>query len=292
MGNNNGACFQSHRGSLPFPCHLQLGTHATINTKTSITSKSGSETGEVSYRVEGSTCKLELVRFADNYGNANILTFILRDSIICSDGKRLSLQIHKYENRFLCMFSPLSVKFKNSIAWTKTKKNVHAWDDVTDTNVYLYGTPNRCGLLVLECEKTDYCSDDCKELTIAHYFVSSNGSVAINRSSQTTDIGFSIVVKVGFCDGKFDISVEGPERHSTYELLCMFQRVNRTGIWKPNIRSENSRMFSQSDSEDNDGVSLLPNLGSQRNATTIANDGRFRGHANGSVIRCRNVWFN
>ncbi|QCD92097.1 hypothetical protein DEO72_LG5g156 [Vigna unguiculata] len=167
MGNNNGACFQSHRGSLPFPCHLQLGTHATINMTTS--TRKNSEKGEVSYTVEGSTCKLMLARFVDNFGHSPVLAFAIDDSIISSDGEKLSLQIFKVQTG-PCLFDPLSVCFKNPIAWTKTKKNVRAWDDVTDTYVYLYGTPNRCGLLVLECEKSEYCSDHCKELTIAHYF--------------------------------------------------------------------------------------------------------------------------
>ncbi|BAU02864.1 uncharacterized protein HKW66_Vig0123600 [Vigna angularis] len=182
-----------------------------------------------------------------------------------------------------------------STAWTKTRKNVDACGGVTDTKVYLYGTTNRCGLLVLECKKNDSHERHAKAVTIAHYFVSSNGSVAVNRSSETTDIGFSVVTKVRRCDGKFDITVEGPDPHPVFDLLHMFDEVNRSGIWKPsmcphcrNIRREHNRMFLQSDSEDD--VVPLPPRGSQRKAATITNDGRFTGHANGSYIRCRNFY--
>ncbi|WVZ13602.1 hypothetical protein V8G54_011168 [Vigna mungo] len=292
MGNNNVACYLRQRGSFPFPSHIQLGTDATINMKTYISHSSVdgdyTEKAEVLYTVEGSKCKLGLERSVCN-GHINFLSFLLHDSIICSDKKGLRLPIMKMGTDSLC----LSFAFQCSIAWTKTRKNVDAWGGVTNTNVYLYGTANRCGLLVLEGKKNDYASN---AVTIVHYFVSSNGSVAVNRSSETTDIGFSVVTKVGISDDKFDITVEGPDPHPVSALLYMFDEVNRTGIWKPsmcphcrNIQREHSRMFSQSDSED-DVVSLPPRLGNQRNAATIANDGRFRGHANGSYIRCRNFY--
>ncbi|XP_014513709.1 uncharacterized protein LOC106772067 [Vigna radiata var. radiata] len=295
MGNNNVACFLRLRGSLPFPSHIQLGTDATINMKTSIAHRfhdgAFNEDAEVAYTVEGSKCNLVLLRYVCNDGKVNSVVFLFHDSIICSSQKNQTLAIFKTETGLLraCHF------FTCSTTWTKTRKNVDAWGGVTDTRVHLYGTANRCGLLVLECKKND-SHEDAKAVTIAHYFVSSNGSVAVNRSSQTTDIGFSVLTKIGVCDGKFDITVEGPERHPVFDLLHMFNEVNTTGIWKPslcphcsNIRREHSTMFSQSDSEDN-VVPLPPRLGSQRNATTIANNGRFRGHANGSYIRCRNFY--
>ncbi|WVZ14577.1 hypothetical protein V8G54_012143 [Vigna mungo] len=51
------------------------------------------------------------------------------------------------------------------------------------------------------------------------------------------------------------------------------------------IKREDRRM--KSDSEDNDGVPLPPSLGTQQNITSIANDGRFKGHAHGSIIKCK-----
>jgi len=77
----------------------------------------------------------------------------------------------------------------------------------------------------------------------------------------------------------------------------MFDEVNKSGIWKPsmcphcgNLQREHRKMFWQSDSEDSDGGPLPPRLGTQQNAVTIANDGRFKGHANGSFIRCKNFY--
>ncbi|WVZ14571.1 hypothetical protein V8G54_012137 [Vigna mungo] len=293
MRNNNVPGVHRLRGSLPFPSTLQLGTYATINIKTSISNRrddgSYAENAEVVYTVEGSKCKLLLKRTVWN-GNVIQVAFIVQD--ICSAKETLSLPIFKDGTGLLDVLDVVTC----SDVWTKTRKIFDAWRGVTDTKVYLYGTANRCGLLVLECKKNDYHERNAKAVTIAHYFVSSNGSVGVNSSSETTDIGFSVVVKVGLCDGKFDITVEGPESHPVSTLLHMFDEVNRSGIWKPsmcphcrNIQREHTRMFSQSDSED-DVVPFPAQLGNQRNAATIANDGRFRGHANGNYIRCRNFY--
>ncbi|WVZ13601.1 hypothetical protein V8G54_011167 [Vigna mungo] len=283
MGNNNGACFHRHIGSLPFPSHLQLGKDATINMKTSITpwsTGSISEEAEVLYTVKGSECKLELRRYVRKEGNIKLVTFALNDSIICSDEEDPSLLMLKLKTDLL----EVPHNFTSRIAWTKKRKNVDARGSVTDTKVYLYGTVNRCGLLVLECKKNDSHERDAKAVTIAHYFVSRKGSVAVNRSSQTKDIGFSVVAKVGVCDGKFDITVEGPEPHPVSALLYMFAEVNRTGIWKSsmcphcrNIRREHSTTFLQSDSEDNDD-------GRRQNAVTIENTGSFRGPGCGARV--------
>ncbi|WVZ14574.1 hypothetical protein V8G54_012140 [Vigna mungo] len=280
MGNNNVAGFLRLRGSLPFPSHLQLGTDATIKMKT-FTSNffydiAYSENAEVLYTVEGSECKLTLRRNVC-YDYVNMVSFVFNDSIICSDNKNICLTMVKAE-------TGMSNGFMSPIAWTKTRKKVDARGGVTDTKVYLYGTANRCGLLVFECKrKDDHDERTAKAVTLAHYFVRSNLSVAISRSSETTEIGFSVVAKVGLCDGKFDITVEGPERHPVFALLHMFDEVNRSGIWKPsmcphcrNTQREHSRMFLQSDGEDSDGR--------RQNAATIDNGGRFRGHGCGARV--------
>jgi len=293
MGNNNVACFHRHRGSFPFPCLFQLGTHATINMTPSTTHKfndgSFSEKREVSYTVEGSTCNLALARCVYRDGSVDLLTFLIHDSIICSNSmEMLYLQIYKTNTGFLHM-----IDFKSngsSIPWTKTKKTVHPYGDVTDTKVYLYASANRSGLLIWKCKKTAY-HEDAKEVTMAHYFVNGNGTTVVNRSIETTNVGFSVLVKVGVCDGKFDIISEGPEQHPVSALLYMFNQVNESGIWKPSMCPDcgkHSRVSWQSDFEDNDGVPLSPPQGSRQNAVTIVNDGRFRGHAPGASIRCMN----
>jgi len=293
MGNNNVASFHRPRGSLPFPCQLQLGTNATIKLTTCVIHKwddgSFSDKGEVSYTVEGSTCNLVLSRHVYEDSNVNIVVFRLYDSIIRSDGEFLGLKISKTETGFL--HANDIIPFPGTR--TKTKKNVYAYGGVADTKVYFYGSKNRCGLFVLECKRNDD-NEEAKAVTIAHYFVNSNGRVGVIRSSETTDIGFSVVLKFGVSDGKFDITVEGPEQHPVSALLDMFDEVKRSGIWKPsmclhcdNIRRKHSRMFWRSDSEDSDGVPLPRHPGSQKNTASISNDGWFKGHANGSFIRCK-----
>ncbi|KAL9324588.1 hypothetical protein ACSQ67_009445 [Phaseolus vulgaris] len=287
MGNNN-VCFYRHRGSLPFPCHLQLGRYASINLTTSLFHKfsdgSYADKAEVSYTVEGSTCNLMLMRYVDENDHVASVSLLLHDSIAFLEGEKILLHITKSELGFLTM------EYKSNcscIAWTKTKKKVDAWGGVTETKLYFYGTANRCGLLVWQGKKNDYHGED-KAVTMAQYFVHSNGTAAVNRSSETTDVGFSVVVKVGTSDEKYDITVEGPEQHPASALLYMFDEVYRSGIWKPSMRPHcgniRRNMSSwQSDSEESDGR--------QRNAVRIYNaDGRFNGHANGASIRCR--YFN
>ncbi|KAL9324585.1 hypothetical protein ACSQ67_009442 [Phaseolus vulgaris] len=286
MGNNN-VCFYRHSGSLPFPCHLQLGRHATINLTTSAFDKwddgSYADKGEVSYTVEGSTCNLALIRIVDRTSHVNHVSLLLYDSIACLDSERLCMNISKTLTGFIT--TEYNSKYHNSIPWTKTKKKVDARGGVTDTKIYLYGTANRCGLLIWEHKKND-SDEDAKALTIAHYFVHSSGTVAVNRC-ESSDVGFSVVVNIAESDGKFDITVEGPERHPVSALLYMFHEVNRSGIWKPsmcphcgNVRRNMSS--SQSDREESDGR--------QRNAVRINNGGRFNGHANGSSITCTNFY--
>jgi len=281
MGNNNVVCYR-HSGSLPFPCHLQLGTYASINLTTSVVYKrndgSYHDKADVTYTVEGSTCNLALRRAINKNSYVRCVSFELRDSIV----DMLFLNINKAETDLLKVQTISDAIFK-----TKKKKNLHAWGGVTETKVYLYGTANRCGLLVWECNKNDG-HQHAKAVTIAHYFVHSSGTVAVNRSTETTDIGFSVVVKIGLSDGNFDITVEGPEQHPASALLYMFDEVNRSGIWKPsmcphcgNVRRNMSS--SQTDSEESDGR--------QGNAVRIYNsDGKFNGHACGASIRCRDFY--
>ena len=271
MENNNVVGFHHHKGSLTFPSHLKLGTYATINMTTRVSCRldDGSyvEWAEVSYTVEGSKCNLLLTRLVHSDAHFNTVTFTINDSIIWPQFKSLSLHITKTKTGLL---HTLDLKADSPITWTKTRKNVDARGGAKNTKVYLYGTANRCGLLVLECEKIDYhgCA---KAVTMAHYFVSSNGLAAVNRTSETTEIGFSVVVKVGICDGKFDIALEGPEQHSVSALLYMFDQVNSSGIWKPsmcphcaNIKRECSR--------------------TPANTITIDNSGNFIGHGCGAYV--------
>jgi len=174
------------------------------------------EKAEVSYTVEGSTCNLELIGTVEKNGRVYILSLILHDSTFL-DGEKLWLHVFKSETGFR------TLEYKcngSSIAWTKTKKKVDAWGGVTETKLYLYGTANRCGLLVWEGKNNDG-HEEAKAVTIAHYFVHSSGTVAVNRC-ESSDIGFSVVVKIAESDGKFDITVEGPERHPVSALLYMF----------------------------------------------------------------------
>ena len=137
---------------------------------------------EVLYTVERSKWNLLLTRLVHSDAYFNIVTFTINDSIIWPQFKSLSLHITKTKTGLL---QTSDIKADSPIAWTKTRKNVDERGSAMNTKVYFYGTANRCGLLVLECEKIDYhgCA---KVVTMAHYFVSSNGSVAVNKTSETT----------------------------------------------------------------------------------------------------------
>jgi len=107
-------------------------------------------------------------------------------------------------------------------------------------------------------------------VTTTHYFVNGNRRVVVNRSSETTNIGFSVVAKVGVCDGTYGIIVEGPKQHPVSALLCMFDQVNRIGIWKPNmgpycgnIRREHHKMFWHSHSGESGDIPPPPRPSNQ-----------------------------
>ena len=95
-------------------------------------------------------------------------------------------------------------------------------------------------------------------------------------------------VKIGVSNGKFDVTVEGPEQHPVSALLYVFAEVSRTGIWKPTMcphchHKRRGKMFWQSDSEDSDSVSIPVPRATPKNARGVSNGGRFQGNGNGNI---------
>lgn len=68
--------------------------------------------------------------------------------------------------------------------------------------------------------------EDANAATMAHYFA---------NSGEGKEIGLSVVAKIQPSNGKLDITVEGPEQDPALALLCMFEEVNRTEVWKPSM---------------------------------------------------------
>ncbi|KAK8470531.1 hypothetical protein PHAVU_004G167700 [Phaseolus vulgaris] len=168
-----------------------------------------------------------------------------------------------------------------------TKKNkCVAWGDVVDTTVKLYGSGSRWGLIVVESKKNRR-EKEAAVVTVAHYFVKSSGTSL--HMSRGTDIGLSVVAKIGVSNGKFDITVEGLEKHPVSALLYMFDEVYKTGTWKPTMcphchNKRRGKGFWQSDSEDSDSVSIPVPRATPKNARGVSNCGRFQGNGNGNIF--------
>ncbi|KAG4400558.1 hypothetical protein AAZX31_07G079800 [Glycine max] len=229
MGNSIRDAFNNSR----IPCDIELGRSATMELSTKTRKKFGDDGGfwedwYVTYTVHGQTCSLCLVRDYDKHDNLNKVSFILLD--LGLGFRTLCLHIETTsETGFL------RINSTQSIPWTKTNRTVDARDDVVDTKVYLDGNANqRNDLIVLECKKnsTDH-DEETNVVTVAHYFADSRGR-AFNIDDEL-GIGLSVVAKVRVSNGQLDITVEGPEQHPASALFCMFDQVNRTGIWKPTM---------------------------------------------------------
>ncbi|KAL9324614.1 hypothetical protein ACSQ67_009471 [Phaseolus vulgaris] len=278
MGNTLSVVLDNYIGTAPIPCHLQLGQTTSIDLSRDLTSEkddSGvvNETFKVLYKVDNKTCDICLVR----HSNAEKVKFVINDIAYLCTYAKFDMVITETNYIRIGRFRWMTIDSKKS---TKTNKSFNAWGGVVDTTVHLYGNGRRRGLLVKESKKNTR-EEETTVVTVAHYFVTSSGT-SFDRSSGT-DIGLSVVAKCGVSNGKFDITVEGPQQHPVSALLYMFDEVNRTGIWKPTMcphcdHKRRGKMFWQSDSEDSDSVSIPVPRATPKPARGVSNGGRFKGN--------------
>lgn len=285
MGNTTSlnVVHDNYIGRAPFPCHLKLGTSAAIELSRKVDQKYSdgghSDTWTVSYKLDNSNCSIRLTSEVGKDGNVNIIRFTHFDCpglpgarVIITAG----IDIRKTETNFLEL-----VSFTESSA-----SSTYRTGD-TCTTVYRYTVRGSRGILVALELKKNSGYEQYNEATVTHYFA----------DCSERDTGFSVAAKICISNGKLDIKVEGPEQHPPSGLLYMIGEVNRTGSWKPSMcphcdqsRRHHRRMARQSDTEDSDS-DLLPSFrASWQNAKRIVNSGRFRGHANGSSIWCKNFY--
>ncbi|BAU02900.1 uncharacterized protein HKW66_Vig0123910 [Vigna angularis] len=251
MGNSLGVVVDNYIGSVPYPCHLQLGPSTSIDLSRNLPEPPENdlfmenETWSVTYRVEKKRCRVQLIRIYPTSWSTET----------------------------------------DSILWTKRNTSFDAWGAVKETQVDLYGSGGRWGLLAVE-SKRNKKEQEAEVVTVMHYIVKSSGTPFYR--STGTDIGLSVVAKFRISNGKFQITGEGLEQHPVSSLLYMFDEVKRTGIWKPTMcphcdHKRKGKMFWQSDSEDSDSVSMPLLPATLRNSRGVSNGGRFRGNGNGNI---------
>ncbi|KAL9324615.1 hypothetical protein ACSQ67_009472 [Phaseolus vulgaris] len=237
------------------PEKFSLGASTSIDLSKDF-KKDDEETFKVVYTVDKETCEVSFTRYGvDQHSNAQKVQFVVYDRVSLFTCSNIKMEITETNyisiNTLMWSFFPWDVT-------TKINKSFDAWGSVVHTTVHLYGNGSRWGLVVVESKKKR-SEEEAEVATVAHYFVKSS-ETSFDRSSGT-DIGLSVVAKIGVSNGKFDITVEGPEQHPVSALLYMFAEVNRTGIWKPTMcphchHKRRGKMFWQSDSEDSDCVSI------------------------------------
>ncbi|XP_014507639.1 uncharacterized protein LOC106767294 [Vigna radiata var. radiata] len=228
------------------------------------------------YFVDGMTSTLDI--FTDKNSGDEILNIVVHD---CRSGKidspmvHINLEVQKGKKGLLY---PSYEEFSTTVYYDESLSGG------VKTQIYEYEGGTRKGLLVTESnEKQPYM------VTVAHYYVNSGSG------GSGTDIGFSVVVKVGVVNGGLDYNVDGPVEHPTSALVYMIEEVVRTVKWKPSACPHCKNILSQqrrwvSDSEDSDtNLPTPPSYGGQQNASNI---GRFNGDGIGSMIRANNVNFN
>ncbi|ESW24871.1 hypothetical protein PHAVU_004G167900 [Phaseolus vulgaris] len=294
MGNSLRVVLDNYIGTAPIPCHLQLGASTSIDLSRDLSEKDDAgvvnETFKVVYTVDKETCQVSFTRYGDQHCNAQKVHFVVYD-LSSSDFKtQFTMEITgtKYI-RIVSIFWWMLSKFRTkeyATVSTNTNKSLDVWGGVVDTEVQLYENGRNWGLVVKESKKKRG-EEEVEVATVAHYFVKRSGT-SLHMSSGT-DIGFSVVAKIGVSNGKFDIRVEGPEQHPVSALLYMFAEVSRTGIWKPTMcphchHKGRGKMFWQSDSEDSDSVSIPVPVATPKSARGVSNGGRFKGNGNGNFF--------
>ncbi|KOM54218.1 hypothetical protein LR48_Vigan10g011000 [Vigna angularis] len=285
MGNSLGVVVDNYIGSVPYPCHLQLGPSTSIDLSRNLPEPPENdlfmenETWSVTYRVEKKRCRVQLIRYIDFV----LVSYVLSDSLSGTTNVTIDMEI--IDSNYIRIYPTSWSTETDSILWTKRNTSFDAWGAVKETQVDLYGSGGRWGLLAVE-SKRNKKEQEAEVVTVMHYIVKSSGTPFYR--STGTDIGLSVVAKFRISNGKFQITGEGLEQHPVSSLLYMFDEVKRTGIWKPTMcphcdHKRKGKMFWQSDSEDSDSVSMPLLPATLRNSRGVSNGGRFRGNGNGNI---------
>jgi hypothetical protein len=169
---------------------------------------------------------------------------------------------------------------------------------VTETNVIAYGSGNKGGYIITEKKKRS--KDEQPYIaTIAHYYAVSNGNFIVGSK---LDIGLFVIVKVQASnEGGMDVKVEGPMQHPVAALFYMFEKVSKTGIWKPTscphcarIKKQQQHNLMPSETEDSDNFppprrSVAKQMGV---CCVMNNDGAIKGNHNANLtVNSRQSFF-
>ncbi|ESW24866.1 hypothetical protein PHAVU_004G167400 [Phaseolus vulgaris] len=277
------------------PFHYQLGRKVSIDlSKRRVRAilKRRSEEWTMSYGVDVSTCKLTLRKDEDGKGLLIKIHSVMPGITGDFPVYRFDLDVTELDARVQSNWS-IDINGDGSSSTLDYSKQIHAGGSVTETQFILFGTGDIGSFVVLEQKKKKE-EERAHAVTLAHYFASSGriNDYSINK----TDVGLSVVVKIGATNGNLDVMVEGPEQHPAFGLRYLFEEAMRTKIWKPtlcphcaNIQKQRSMMTWQSDSDDSESVPVARRHGgSQNNLRTVNNGGRFIGNDNGNYTENKN----
>ncbi|KAL9324621.1 hypothetical protein ACSQ67_009478 [Phaseolus vulgaris] len=226
------------RHRLPF--HHQLGRDGFIHLSEKefkITrSGSWSEKWTMSYTLGPSTSILSLTRSGKGKGTTGLFIKLLsvipeQNGKFSRYGYELDVETVPNSDALVRTRSSNHVVASCSPATFEHGKQIHE-GRITETDLYLFGTEDIRGLTVLEKRK-NMNEEEPHAVTLAHYFAYSGCIDHISRNRR--EVGLSVIVKIGATNGNLDITVEGPDEHSSAGLRFMFKTVMRVKIWKPNL---------------------------------------------------------
>ncbi|KAK8470532.1 hypothetical protein PHAVU_004G167750 [Phaseolus vulgaris] len=152
MGSSLDVVLDNYIGSAPIPCHLQLGPSTSIDLSKDFEKDDAvKETFKVVYTVDKETCEVSFTRYGvDQHSKAKEIRFFVQDRISFDFYSWYSIGFDETNYIWMKSFRLLIPDFKT---WAKNNESFDAWGGVVDTEVQLYGSGGRSGLLVKESKK-------------------------------------------------------------------------------------------------------------------------------------------
>jgi len=234
---------------------------------------------ELTYGVNGMTCKLSISRISETSSNDERLEINVSDCSYVTKPDRP----HPRQYIILMVEKVKDTAGYVKVMYTMNKNEATKYGESrrgeVEEQFWTYGDGTRLGLFVTGKKKKS--SEELPySVTLAHFRASS------------ANIGLSILVKIEVRNGKLEFWVDGPVQHLSSKLRGMIEDVFYGGTWERSacLHRQNIRQLRTLLSESEDSDTTAQRQAKRRGGSYIENqESQFSGHGNGSIIKADQV---